>query len=76
MLIIIVGLAGLLSFGSASMMQGITGNEPRQEERIIAHTIGTLETTDTVDAVKQESAQTGSSLPIQAETPNENIPLN
>jgi len=44
MLIVIVGLAGLLSFGSATMVKGITGNEPRQEERIISHTIGSVET--------------------------------
>ena len=44
MLIVIVGLAGLLSFGSAIMVKGITGNEPRQEERIISHTIGSVET--------------------------------
>ena len=43
MLIMIVGLAGLLSFGSATMVKGITGNEPRQEERIISHTIGSVE---------------------------------
>jgi hypothetical protein len=34
----------LLSFGSATMVKGITGNEPRQEERIISHTIGSVET--------------------------------
>ena len=44
MLIIIAGLAGLLSFGSATMVKGISGNEPRQEERIISHTIGSVET--------------------------------
>ena len=44
MLIVIVGLAGLLSFGSATMVKGISGNEPRQEERIISHTIASVET--------------------------------
>ena len=51
MLIMIVGLAGLLSFGSATMVKGITGNEPRQEERIISHTIGSVE------MVKQDQPQ-------------------
>jgi hypothetical protein len=44
MLILIAGLAGLLSFGSATMVKGITGNEPRPHERIISHTIGSVET--------------------------------
>ena len=44
MLIVIVGLAGLLSFGSATMVKGITGNEPQQEERILSHMIGSVET--------------------------------
>jgi hypothetical protein len=34
----------LLSFGSATMVKGISGNEPRQEERIISHTIASVET--------------------------------
>jgi hypothetical protein len=69
MLIIIAGLAGLLSFGSASMVQGINGNEPPQEERIIAHTIGTVDMIETGETVKQEQPQTDANLPMQAEDP-------
>jgi hypothetical protein len=63
MLIVIVGLAGLLSFGSASMVTGVTGNEPRQEERLISHTVGSVE------MVKQEQPKPEPELPLQAEGP-------
>jgi hypothetical protein len=69
MLIIIAGLAGLLSFGSASMLEGITGNEAPQEERIIAHTIGSVEIIETDETVTQEQPQTDANLPMQAEGP-------
>ena len=63
MLIVIVGLAGLLSFGSASMVTGVTGNEPRQQERLISHTVGSVE------MVKQEQPKPEAELPLQAEGP-------
>ena len=63
MLIVIVGLAGLLSFGSATMVTGITGNEPRQAERVISHTVGSVE------MVKQEQPKPEAELPLQAEGP-------
>ncbi|HEY3198482.1 MAG TPA: hypothetical protein VGJ57_10745 [Nitrospirales bacterium] len=63
MLIVIVGLAGLLSFGSASMVTGVTGNEPRPEERLISHTVGSVE------MVKQEQPKPETELPLQAEGP-------
>jgi hypothetical protein len=63
MLIVIVGLAGLLSFGSASMVTGVTGNEPRQQERLISHTVGSVE------MVKQEQPKPDAELPLQAEGP-------
>jgi len=62
MLIVIVGLAGLLSFGSASMVTGITGNEPRQEERLISHTVGSVE-------MVKEQPKPEPELPLQAEGP-------
>jgi hypothetical protein len=66
MLIVIVGLAGLLSFSSATMVtgvSGVTGNEPRQEERLISHTVGSVE------MVKQEQPkrEAEAELPLQAE---------
>jgi hypothetical protein len=65
MLIVIVGLAGLLSFGSATMVTGVTGNEPRQEERLISHTVGSVE------MVKQEQPkrEAEAELPLQVEGP-------
>ena len=63
MLIVIVGLAGLLSFGSATMVTGVTGNEPRQQERLISHTVGSVE------MVKQEQPKPEAELPLQAEGP-------
>ena len=63
MLIVIVGLAGLLSFGSATMVTGVTGNEPRQQERMISHTVGSVE------MVKQEQPKPEAELPLQAEGP-------
>ena len=63
MLILIAGLAGLLSFGSATMVKGITGNEPRQQERIISHTIGSVET------VKQDQPQPDDNSSLQIESP-------
>jgi len=63
MLIVIVGLAGLLSFGSATMVTGVTGNEPRQQERVISHTVGSVE------MVKQEQPKPEAELPLQAEGP-------
>ena len=64
MLIVIVGLAGLLSFGSATMVTGVTSNEPtRQEERLISHTVGSVE------MVKQEQPKLEAELPLQVESP-------
>jgi hypothetical protein len=63
MLIVIVGLAGLLSFGSATMVTGVTNNEPRQEERLISHTVGSVE------MVKQEQPKLEAELPLQVEGP-------
>ena len=63
MLIVIVGLAGLLSFGSATMVTGVTSNEPRQEERLISHTVGSVE------MVKQEQPKAEAELPLQVEGP-------
>ena len=63
MLIVIVGLAGLLSFGSATMVTGVTGNEPRQQERVISHTVGSVE------MVNQEQPKPEAELPLQAEGP-------
>ena len=63
MLIVIVGLAGLLSFGSATMVTGVTGNEPRQQERLISHTVGSVE------MVKQEQPKLEAELPLQVEGP-------
>ena len=63
MLIVIVGLAGLLSFGSATMVTGVTGNEPRQQERVISHTVGSVE------MVKQEQPKPEAELLLQAEGP-------
>lgn len=61
MLILIAGLAGLLSFGSATMVKGITGNEPRPQERIISHTIGSVET------VKQDQPPSNDTIARQIE---------
>lgn len=53
MLIAIVALAGLLSFGSVNVLKD-TGNDRNQQERIISHTVGTVET---VELVNQDKAQ-------------------
>jgi hypothetical protein len=52
MLIAIVALAGLLSFGSVNVVKE-TGTDRNQQERIISHTVGTVET---VELVKQDKA--------------------
>jgi hypothetical protein len=44
MLIAIVALAGLLSFGSSNVMHRTsTSLDPVQQERVISHTIGSVE---------------------------------
>ena len=45
MLIAIVALAGLLSFGSANVVNRTAANlDQVQQERVISHTIGSVET--------------------------------
>ena len=58
MLIAIVALAGLLSFGSANVLKD-TGNDRNQQERIISHTVGTVETVElvNVELVNKDKAQ-------------------
>jgi hypothetical protein len=53
MLIAIVALAGLLSFGSVNVVKD-TGNNQNQQERIISHTVGSIET---VEPANQDKAQ-------------------
>jgi hypothetical protein len=45
MLIAIVAIAGLLSFGSANVVNRTAANPNQvQEERVISHTVGSVET--------------------------------
>ena len=53
MLIIVVGLAGLLSFGSANLVQGVSEKQTAQEERVISHMVGSVETVKQQDVQKQ-----------------------
>jgi hypothetical protein len=59
MLIAVVALAGLLSFGSANVFVG-NGNGHDRQERIISHTIGSVET------IKQESPKPDEPKPLPA----------
>jgi hypothetical protein len=63
MLIAIVALAGLLSFGSANVVNRTsTSLDQVQQERVISHTIGSVET------VKEDS-------PLQANAPSSSAPV-